>query len=180
MLSASGFQLVAWQAHVLHCHGPSSTGEVPNQSPVPKGLCCPELLCMCWKCSEQIGLHPLRRQSHNSCLEMKALSSSGHLDACPDEQALSNEMPGKDLLHKARMAWERAKPVPLLTPTSKSFGGLCAHLLLLLLFSLWFYSVNSPLRCRSPCKAASEPQVTSIHDVPQPHQQDGCPPQSCW
>ena len=79
LLSASGLQLVAWQARVLQCHGPSSTGEVPNQSPVLKGLCCPELLCMCWKCPEQMGLHPLQRQSHNRCLKSPFFWPSGCL-----------------------------------------------------------------------------------------------------
>lgn len=78
---------------------------VPDQSPVPAGLGCPELLCVCWKCLKLRGLHPVRRQSHNCCLKRKALSSSP-TDASPDEQALGNEEPG------------RAQSVPSLCPCS--------------------------------------------------------------
>lgn len=41
---------------------PRQHREAPNQSRVPKGPCCPQLLCMCWKCLGQTGLRPLQRQ----------------------------------------------------------------------------------------------------------------------
>lgn len=74
---------------------------------------------------------PLQRQSHNHCLKREALSLD-HLDSCSDEQQLSTESPGRALFHTAWLTQNCAKPVPLLSLASMSFGDLCPHLLLLL------------------------------------------------
>lgn len=110
-------ELVAWQAHVLQCHSPGGT----KPERCAKGNVLSGMLCMCWKCPERTRLRPLQRQSHNCCLKRKALSP-GHLDSCSDEQPLSFQIPGRALLHTARLPQACAQPVPSLCPCSP-----CAH-----------------------------------------------------